>query len=499
MFNRNLSVFFLSIISSAILFWSCTKLDTTSIGGDLVPEVDNINTFADTLDIITSQGVFDGIYKDTTKLSLTEEYAIGKVNDPLMGATEAALYLQLKPPFYPYYIGKLAKDTIVQADSVVLCLSYKSFWGDSTQPLQLQVYKVSDDAHDEWDSVSSYRTINYAPLIDEPLSQPVTIDIRSLKNYVKVGKYDSANNQIRIKLSDQFKDQLFARDTTTNKSFRNDTLFRFFNNGFAVLAKSGNTLAYVNLLEKTTRLELHYKKKNNSPVDTVYSSFYFNSGLQGEIFRRSSLANNIIRNRNPLPSGDQELYMQTTPGTFANLKIPGLSNYTNRVVHRAEIQIFQIPDPVNNRIYDEPGYLYVDLVDTGTGAPKWKPIYFDLNPNSPYDPDFKTPGYPYFPANGDVNISYYGGFFRKMNDILGERGYYNFNITRYVQQIATKQKPNYAMRLFPAHSFTYPQYGQNALIPYRNPIAYGSVKVGGGNHPNPAFRMRVRVVYSKIK
>lgn len=498
-FKKNLPLTILSLFSSAFFFWSCTKFDTTSIGGDLIPEVDNVNTFADTLDIITTQGVFDGLYKDTTKLSMTEEYVVGKVNDPLMGTTDASLYLQLKPPFYPYYIGKLPKDTIVQADSVVLCLSYKSYWGDSTQPLQLQVYRVSDDAHGEWDSISSYRTINYAPIVEEALSQPVTVDIRSLKNYVKVGIADSANNQIRIRLSDKFRDQLFARDTNVNRSFRNDTLFRFFNNGFAVRASSGNALMYLNLLEKNTRLELHYKKKNNSPVDTVYSSFYFNSGLQGEVFRRSSLANKIIRNRNPLPSGDQELYMQTTPGTFANLTMPGLTNYSNRIVHRAEIQIFQIPDPVNNLIYDEPGFLYVDLVDTGSGAPKWKPIYFDLNPNAPYDPDFKLLGYPYFPSNGDVNIGYFGGFYRKMKDMQGERGYYNLNITRYVQQIATKRTPNYVMRLFPAHSFMYPQYEQNQQIPYKNPIAYGSVKVGGGNNPNPAYRMRLRVVYSKIK
>ncbi|MBU3713959.1 MAG: DUF4270 domain-containing protein, partial [Ferruginibacter sp.] len=405
-FKKKFFNLFLIIFSASLIMCGCNKLDTTTIGTDLVPEVDNINTFADTLEVLSTQGAFEGTYKDTTKLSLTEEYVVGKVNDPLLGETSAALYLQLKPPFYPYYIGKLPKDTIVQADSVVLCLSYKSFWGDSTQPVQLQVFRVSEDAHGEWDSTSSYRNINYAPGLDEALSQPQTIDIRTLKNYVKIGKNDSVNNQIRIKLSDQFRDQLFSRDTTVNRSFRNDTLFRFFNNGFAVVAKSGNSLMYVNLLENTTRLELHYKKKNNSPVDTVYSSFYFNSGLQGEIIRRSSLANNIKRNRNALPSGDQELYLQTTPGTFANVSIPGLSNYSNRVIHRAELQISQIPDPVNDAIYREPGFLYLDLVDTGIN--KWKPVYFDLNPSSLYDPDFKTIGLPYFPANGNVDIAYYG-------------------------------------------------------------------------------------------
>ena len=81
---------------------------------------------------------------------------------------------------------------------------------------------------------------------------------------------------------------------------------------------------------------------------------------------------------------------------------------------------------------------------------------------------------------------------------MGAQAYYNINVTRYVQQLATKHTTNYKMRLFPAHSFTYPQYN-SVLIPYKNPIAYGRVRVGGGSNPNPAYRMRMRVIYSKIK
>ena len=502
--KRIKAISFITLNLIVLLIWGCTKIDTTTIGGELIPEVDNINTFADTLDIITTQGAFEGAFKDSTKLSLTEEYAIGKVNDPLMGGTDARLFLQFKPPFYPYYIGQASKDTIVRADSVVLCLSYKAFWGDSSQPVQLQVYEVSEDAHGEWDSIFTYRNINYAPILNGPISDVKSVDIRTMDNFVKVGLHDSSNNQIRIKLTDAFRDALFSRDTSRNKAFSADSLFRIFNNGFAVVANSGNSLMYVNLLETNTRLELHYKKKSRlandsgfaTTVDTVYSSFYFNSGLQGETIRRSSLSNNIKRTRTALPSGDQELYLQTTPGTFANLEIPALTNYSNKIVHRAEIQIQQIPDPINDKIYSEASYLYLDLVDSGTN--KWKPVYYDLNPGAYYDPDYKTAGLPYFPSNGEVDINYFGGYVRKKNDAVGTQAYYNINVTRYVQQLATKHTTNYKMRLFPAHSFTYPQYN-SVLIPYKNPIAYGRVRVGGGSNPNPAYRMRMRVIYSKIK
>ena len=144
----------------------------------------------------------------------------------------------------------------------------------------------------------------------------------------------------------------------------------------------------------------------------------------------------------------------------------------------------------------EPGFLYTDLIDTGVN--KWKPIYFDLNPSAFYDPDYKLPGYPFFPSGGNVDISYYGGISKTRTATMGQQVFYNINISRYIQQLVTKHSTNYKIRLFPAHGFTYPQYS-SISIPYLNPIAYGRVKVGGGNNANPEYRMRLRIIYSKLK
>ena len=237
----------------------------------------------------------------------------------------------------------------------------------------------------------------------------------------------------------------------------------------------------------------------------MYSNFYFNSGYTGGSVRKSAVANKIIRNPRALPSGVQELYLQTTPGTFANLRIPQLEDTSskfykdtlmNSVINRAEIEIQQIPDPNYDNVFNAPNYMYLDLVDSV--ANKWKPIYYDLNPSSSYDPDFKTGGIPYFPSYGAVDFTYFGGYIRKRVDIAGTQSYYNINITRYVQKLITQPGKNYELRLFPAHSFSYPQYG-SVLIPYPNTIAYGSVKVGGGNNPNAKYRMRMRIIYTKIK
>jgi len=505
--RRILSLALSGFLIIVLINWSCTKLDTTNLGSDLIPVVDNINTFADTLDIQSTQAVFN----DSTKLTLYEDYALGKITtDPIMGQTEARLFLQLKPAFYPYYFGA-PKDTITAVDSVVLCLNYKGFYGDSTTPLTFTVNEVDKNNHGEWDSLGSFtypslRTLSYSPLVGASLvDNPTTISIPSLANVIKInnGK-DSVSNQIRIKLSANFALSLIECDSLLGGSFVKDSSFRAFNNGFAVTVTSGNALVYTNLATEKTRLEVHYKRRNGGPIDTTVTSFYYNDGASGSSApSRGAVANNITRTRNPLPSGDQEIYLQTTPGTYANLVVPELTGYSNRIIHRAEIQVEQIPDNIiTDKYFPAPNYIYLDLKDSAVVGDKWKPIYFDLNPGTSYDPDFKTAGLPFFPITYVVDHLYFGSYLRQKADAGMMRGFYNLNITRYIQQLVTKQTPNYQMRLYSPQSVSYPQYvtpPTSPLIQYDNTIAYGRIKIGGGNHPNPNYRMKLRIIYSNIK
>lgn len=494
-----------------IFIASCTKLDTTNIGGDLLPEVDNINTFADTLDIIASQGdTCQGSDYDSTKMTLSENHLLGHVvDDGLMGATDAELFLQLKPNFYPYFIGTY-RDTIIKPDSVVLCLSYKGSWGDTATPMTFQVFEVPSTQHGLWDSINQYNPISYRPAQGSSLSNPTTVYLNQLGSYTKFGiKGDSVNNQIRIKLNDNFRDLLFSRDSSssnfTKNSFYNDSLFRLFNNGFMIKATSGNALTYIDLYQDgKTRLELHYSKKNKtsdtvySALDTTYSFWYFKSGLDGSSVRNSSLSNFIKRQNRAIPvadtlNGNQEIWLQTTPGTYATLKIPKLDTLSNRIIHRAEIEIQEITDGSQSTTFTPPAFMYLDLVDS-VNPLKYKPIYRDLNPNTFYDPDYKNATYPFFPTGNRVDYTYFGGYQRKR----GTQTFYTINITRYLQQLVTNKGNNYKMRLFPAHSFRYSQYSPY-FFPYGNTLADGRIKVGGGNNPNPNYRMRLRIVYSKSK
>lgn len=489
-------LFLITVLTSFyFIIGGCAKLDTTDIGSDLLPAVDNVNTFAAEYDITTTQGFFN---PDTAVITRADDHVLGKINnDPLFGTTTANVYAQFKPSFYPFYWGN-AGDTIVGFDSVVLCLSYKGYWGDSLVPLSLQVREVNSGGL--WDSLNILsRPVNYTPNSGTTIGNAL-VDLTKVGNYVVYSnKKDSARNHIRIKLSSSFANSLFARDSLPagNNTFRTDSAFRVFQKGIAVIANgSGNCLLYTNLTDSMSRLEVHYRKKNGGAVDTSFTSLRMISSATSNNIA-SITVNNIIRNRTGAEiasANPNYIYLQTSPGTYANLHIPALDTLSNRIVHRAEIIMDQVPDnPYLDSAFTSPDFLYLDLVDSTTSTPKWKPVYFDLNYNAGYDPDFKTANF--FPSGG-IDYFTFGGFVRFKSDGLGSRRFYNFNITRHVQQRLTKHTPNYTFRLFAPYSFKYPQHFESD-IPGNNKIAKGRVRLGSGTNAN--YRMRLRIIYSNIK
>lgn len=502
--NRHfVALAFLGLSLSVLFLGGCSKLDTTTLGDDVIPVVDNINTFADTLDIEAYQGFFTD--QDTVGVRNSDIHILGHIqNDPLFGKTTADLFLQLKPSFFPFYLGR-PNDEPIELDSVVLCLNYSGFWGDSTQPISLQVREVAPAPGDVfWDTSYAYIPTSYGPQTGAALTPVQQIDIRDLKNYVKLSKgNDSINFQLRFKLdiNSDFVQNLYNSDsalTAVRNGFASDSVFRLKFPGLAVLSSGGgNAIMYSSLTDGKTRLEIHYKKENADGVrDTIYTSLLLTQNLTGNI--PSATANRIVRDRSAgtyPPAGlSDEIYLQGSPGTFANLKIPGLTGYPNRVIHRAQLEFTQVPgEEISDSLFSPPNYVYVDLKDTGN-IERYKPLYFDLNPSLNYDPDkLSTPIF--FPST--INFNYYGSFIRRKADpVSGRRlAYYNVNVTRYVQHIATHQRPNYTMRLSAPSQFRYPQLSAGYL-PYNNPIGQGRVKIGGGTHPQ--YKMRMVIIYSNV-
>jgi hypothetical protein len=497
---------FLPIAATILFGLGCTKIDTTTLGGDLIPIVDNVNTFADsTLAIGTTQGTF----ADTTRVNLISDHVLGTINnDPLFGSTKADIYVQLKPGGYPFRYGTIA-DTLngfgAGLDSVVLCISYRGNWGDSRVLQNLQVKEINDQNFSDstQNLISGFyepnaRKISYKPNTYATVIGNKSVDITKLKdtNYIggTVVPKEKIINQIRIKLDPTFAAKIYNLDTSINSPFNSDSAFRKYFHGLAIQAgASGNALMYTSLNNASTRLEVHYRKRYLGKVDTVYTNFSLGTVGSGTN-QFSATANNVTRSRSGFPvesPNATELYIQTTPGTYINLNIPVISAYNKRVIHRAELIVQQVPNNfITDSLFNAPDYLYLDLIDT-TVTPSWKPIYHDLNATSTYDPDILGLGS--FPAT--VDYSYFGGFKRSKLDPFGNTiTYYNINITRHLQRIVTKRTPNYKFRLFAPYILNYTNYP--LPIAYPNNLALGRVKIGSGTNTN--YKMYLRVIYSNI-
>lgn len=482
----------LYLVLITIFFWSCTKIDTTTIGSGLIPAVDNVNTFDTSISVIANN--FDPQNTDCFHFSGTDDYAMGFINnDPYFGQTGAVIYTELKPGVFPFYWPAAASKMTL--DSVVLVLSYKSSYGDTTSPQKVEVEQVLSNINVDT-STTSCTFFDYdLPVLGSAIYVP-----QKLKDSV-FSFNERSKNQLRIKLNNSLGQLFLSQDSTSGKLY-SDSLFKTLFKGFAIYSPSsfgGNSISFFNVADTNTKLAFYYRypKVTGGGDTTVVTNFRL-SGL-------SRNSNNIRRTRNNAeinqhlsqPAvGDDQIYIQTTPGTYAQIKIPDLENVSNRIIHRAELIMEQVYSSSSmDGFFATPNFLYLDVKDTTSYVKGgYRPFRCDLNIDQP---DFYT----------------FGGYRTLAKDNFGNSiSRYFFNITRYVQHVITFKKSSKTLRLrapayiyYPAPSVpnTSPINDEcgDALqsidyyYPVNQPVS-GRVKLGGGNNAN--YKMKLRIVYSKL-
>ncbi|HKH60718.1 MAG TPA: DUF4270 family protein [Flavitalea sp.] len=464
---------------------SCTKIDTTDLGNELIPAVDNVNTFETVLDIETNNLLFSS---DTTEIPYNIDHAVGIIeSDPDFGRTDAALYFDVSPAAYKAYpFGK--KDSIVAIDSVVLSLAFKGLYGDSNSVQRFEVFEINPNESFRYSNTNDYQ-LNHPDFAVIPTALGArTVDFKVLNDsvhYINAKDTVRTTNELRIHLNTAFATRFINADTTT--AYSNDSIFKKFFNGFAVKTSNSaspqkNGLAYLDLTDAKTKVTFYCRTKEGGTITALAPSFrYFNNngtttstiGGQANLIKRTP-ANGYLANVTNGNANDQMLYLQSTPGSYVTLKIPGIDTLTNRVIHRAEIVVEKLI-PVSET-FTTPDLLFIDVINAKGDSAFTVPNDFVRTGNNTYD----------------VNLI--GG---KLKD-----NKYTFNISRHLQNIVTNKKPNYTLRIY-APFITQPYIFEpvaNKLLPTLfliNPrVAYGRVIVGGGNHPTK--KMRLRIIYSKI-
>ncbi|MEP6699811.1 MAG: DUF4270 family protein [Bacteroidota bacterium] len=487
---RSIAFSFLFIIATvAILFSACKKInEATELGAGLIPPVDNINTFDTSISIQAFNDTF-GLANDSQYLSRNEEFFLGRINtDPFFGKTDARLFLELKPLFYKFAFANSRPDSL-HIDSVVLVLNYVETYGDSTVPQTVNVYEIDQSSDFRRDSFYLIRKNNftYSNLLGSRTFTPQLLD-DSVKAY-----RDTTKNQLRIRLNNSFGTRLLGYDSSATGAYFNDSIFRTKFKGFALQSmNTGEAVIGINLISNNTKLAIYYRYEKNLKTDTTVAYFGFN-GTSASEKDASAVANYIKRDYTGTPlaasvggsNPDPIVYIQNSPGSFATIKIPDLANLSNRLIHRAELIVEQLYDPLDP-VYKAPELLYLDAADPSiTRNYKFRTIPYDLQ----YTPTgFDLRSFGTIPQNG---------FDASGNKIK----IWKFNLSRYVQHVLTHTQSLYELRLFAPftlnESYGIPP-GIDQVFPFFvNPtIVKGRVRLGGGNHPTQ--RMRLRLIYSKL-
>ncbi|RXK61472.1 DUF4270 family protein [Lacibacter luteus] len=468
----------------------CTKLESTRLGGDLLPGSDRLITDTIVLPVITHSF----LDQDSILLDKSEQYLLGWVNDPMFGTTSASISMQFLPSSYPFSYA-VAKDSLF-LDSCVLSLSFNGLYGDTNAVTKVNVYKLTDPTFKS----NVYYPLSFLPNFSTgDLLGSTSYTVAEIRNKKYNTRYtdDSIFNQLRIRLDNSFGRLLLDQDNV-NGAFRNDTIFKNFFNGVAIVpdtAVSGNAISYFQLSNAKTRINLYYRQLNREgKTDTTSISFNYVADTV-----RSASANKVYRNYtgstvaayliNTTPSS--LVYLQSGPGTAVRISVPGLDTIRNKeyIIHRAELvaqQVYQGPLAQENIFV--PPYLHLFSYSSTNAV---EPIPFD-------QPYYFTNTYFLNPRQLDtsfnIETAYTGGNPNYIRDNVNNQiAEYHLNMTSYVQNLVNGKATRRDFKLSAPY---YPRFSNKQIgSTYLNPLAYGRVQLGGGAHSTQ--KMYVRIYYSK--
>jgi len=414
------------LLSSFLLTTSCKE--NTILPSDLVPLVDNINTFQqDTFTVITST-----VYKDSLltggKLNNTNRagdpdfaHMIGTIsNDAVYGKTVGSSYIQVRPPAPSFSFS--GTNQII--DSVILAINFLGSYGDTiSAPNQFfSLYRTTDNLSKD----SAYYESNDVTISSQQLLDAQQVNFNTLAKDSPVVNGVTLRPQLRFKLPVPFRDSILAQQNTN--TFASYASFLDWLGGFFVLPDStaGSTLGYFDT--DNTSMYVYYRYTNNGSPDTTTAVFPFDATYCNRF-------NRITRNYsgkfcepfigNTIPQGDSIIFVESEPGMASLISFPHIGQFPNAVINKAEL-ILTVISPITN---------YSDTVAYNIPN-QIQMLYVDENGEDQVLEDYLLLG------------SQRVGGFRGFYELAGlQRIQYKFNISHTIQKAVTTQNSNFALKL----------------------------------------------------
>ena len=237
-----------------VFFVSCYNSED-NIGVEIQPTADKITLKADTFHLSSETFPVDRI------VSQPDSLLLGTFIDDVLGTTRADILTQLALPTVNFtYLDESVATTI--PDSAVVTLSFNSYFGVSTSPVEISIYELKTKLKDK---ENYYSSIDPAAYVDFSKKLNAASEMLTVKD----GLTGVQNTALSIKLSDEFLQRFFTKDPSV---FASQANFENFFKGIYVTTDFGSSVM-VNVNNLSLTLYYHYVYKND-PAQAKIKSYH---------------------------------------------------------------------------------------------------------------------------------------------------------------------------------------------------------------------------------
>lgn len=383
-------IVFLLLLTLCTLFFACND-DISSIGLDLI-DSELGNSFTDSISLVSYS-----VTEDSVRTRNLVNNVVGYVNDPIFGVTQAGIASQFLLSGNSVDFG----DNPI-LDSIVLCLKYTGYYGDTLSPIVIRVHELNE-------VLTKEKQYCHNSIVDYAAE-----DLTFAGNFVLMPKPNTSvvldtaikESHMRIRLKDEFGYHFL----NNKEEMANENGFANFFKGLYIVADPTNgigNLSYINLSSSLSGIQIYYKREDGVP--RLYTLVPSSTAVRFNTFSHdftqgsSSFIAQVIDGDTIL--GKEKLYVQAGGGVTTKIVFPNIQEEfagKNIVVNKAELVISAVD---NSGVFAEPTKLTITGI-TSTGALTYIP-----------DDEVYT------------SSDYYGGSF----DV--EKREYRIRITKYIQQL----------------------------------------------------------------
>lgn len=239
---------FLFYIVFVLLCLTACEDNNENLGNAVKPNEDEIFVSVDTFSLSSSNLFIDSVYLQNDTLLL------GQMYHPFYGTTKAEILAQVAPPLNYAYPSPEQNPV---ADSLLLFMYYKTWYGASNSPLEISLFELDKE------KTIDYSMAYFSDINPEEYSSKGTLMGQAIMTSIDKSVADSVLNDtsympsVRYKLKDTYAQKLL---TLPKSAYESEEAFLNEFKGFYIASTFGSS-TMLNISKIDLRLFYHYTRR----------------------------------------------------------------------------------------------------------------------------------------------------------------------------------------------------------------------------------------------